>query len=211
MGLLLMLMTIGGVVAAAVLLLLSVVAKKAWLGTFVFGGVVVWFAFYLAMLFGTSVSSNDRELSFNESKKFCGFYLDCHLNVALKAVRRADRLGKKTADGEFYVVKVEIFSDAAKAELALQGVDVHVIDNAGRIYNRDTVTEMELAPQPEFEKLLGPEESFVKEIVFDLPNGIENPRLDIKQGHPIERMIESLLINDEDSMLHGRVYFTLVP
>ena len=57
--------------------------------------------------------------------------------------------------------------------------------------------------------MLGPEESFVKEIVFDLPVDVENPRLDMRQGPPLERIVEAFLINDEDSVLHGRVYFKL--
>jgi hypothetical protein len=46
MGVLLMLMTIGGLIAAAALLVFSFVYGKAWLRTFVLGGIVVWVVFY---------------------------------------------------------------------------------------------------------------------------------------------------------------------
>jgi hypothetical protein len=52
-------------------------------------------------------------------------------------------------------------------------------------------------------------ESFEKEIVFDLPPDVENPRLDIREGQGIERVIEAMLVDDEDSVFHKRAYFTL--
>jgi hypothetical protein len=209
MGVLLMLLTIGGVIVAAVALVVAAWMKKAWLSSFIFGGVVVWFAFYFAMLFGTSYTSDEKDLAFNEPKKFCGFYLDCHLHAAVNDVRRTSKIGNKTARGEFYVVTVHVFSDAGKATLSLGTVDAHVIDANGASYNRDMLAEAELMPQPEFEKMVGPEESFVKEIVFDLPPDVKNPRFDIKAGDPIDRIIEGFLINDEDSVLHKRTLFKL--
>ena len=209
MGVLLMLMTIGGVLVAGILLVVAVVMKKAWLSTFVFGGVVVWFAFYFAMLFGTSYSSGDKDLALGQPKKFCGFYLDCHLNAAVADVRRIARIGNKSARGEFYIVKVHVFSDAGRATLSLGTVDAHVIDRTGQTYNRDMLAEGELPPQPEFGIKVGPESSFTKEIVFDLPAKVENPRLDLKAGSEVDRLIETFLINDEDSVLHKRTYFKL--
>lgn len=209
MGVLLMLMTIGGLLVAGVLLVIAVVTKRAWLGSFVLGGVAVWFAIYFSLLFGVSFTSVDKDLALNESKKFCGFYLDCHMHASVKDVRRVTNIGNKTAAGEFYVVKVEIFSDAARATLGLSPVDAHVIDSAGQTYNRDMLAEAELAPQPEFEKQVGPEESFVKEIVFDIPTDAENPRLDIRETSGFDQVVEAILVGDEDSILHKRSYFKL--
>lgn len=209
MGVLLMLMTIGGLIVAAILLVLSIASKKAWLASFVFGGIVIWFAFYFSMLFGYSYTSAEKDLAINEPKKFCGFYLDCHMHAVVKDVRRVKKIGNKVATGEFNIVTVEIFSDAAKATLSLSTVDAHVIDSAGQTYNRDMKAEAELEPQPEFERKVGPEESFVKEIVFDLPTSVENPRLDLREGFGIDHVIEVFLVGDEDSVLHEKTYFKL--
>jgi hypothetical protein len=209
MGVLLMILTIGGLIVAAVVLIVAGVTKKTWLGSFIFGGVAIWFAFYFAMLFGTSYTSTERTLAFNEPKKFCGFYLDCHMHVSVNDVRRTKEIGNKSAAGEFYLVKVEVFSDAARATLGLNTVDAHVIDSAGQAYNRDMLAEAELAPQPEFEKRVGPEQSFVKEIVFDIPTDAENPRLDIRETSGFDQVVEAILVGDEDSILHKRSYFKL--
>ncbi len=204
-----MLMTIGGLIAAAVLFVIALYTGKAWLANSVFGGVVVWFVFYFAMLIGVSLFSSEKTLALNEPKAFCGFYFDCHMHAAVKNVRTAKTIGGKTAKGEFYIVTVEVFSDAVRATLGLITVDTHIVDAAKREYNRDIEAEAQLPTQPDFEKQIGPEESFEKVIVFDLPVDVNDPRLDIREGYGIDRVIEAFLIGDEDSIFHKRNYFKL--
>ena len=209
MGVLLMLMTIGGVIVAVILFAISLYTGNMWLRNFVFGGVAVWFVFYFLMLFGFSAASKEKELALNEPKEFCGFYLDCHMHTAVSGIRKAKTIGNKTANGEFYIVKVRVFSDARAATLGLLTVDAHVVDAAKQTYTRDTDAESQLPAQPDFEKKISPVESFEKEIVFDLPAGVTNPRLDIREGYGIDHAIEAVLIGDEDSILHKRNYFSL--
>ena len=52
-------------------------------------------------------------------------------------------------------------------------------------------------------------ETIEKEIVFDLPQGVPNPRLDIRDGYGIDHAIDAVLIDDEDSLFHKRNYFKL--
>ena len=210
MGVILMAMTIGGLFGAAVLFAISIYTKKTWLRNFVFGGVAVWFVFYFAMLFGFSITSKEKDLALNEPKEFCGFYLDCHMHTSVTAVSKTKTIGNKTANGEFYIVKVKVFSNAKRATLGLVTVDTHVVDSAGQTYYRDHDAESQLPSQPDFEKPVSPVESFDKEIVFDLPENIENPRLDIREGYGFEHAIEAVLVDDEDSIFHKRIYFKLV-
>lgn len=209
MGVLLMLTTIGGLLAAGVLFIIALYTGKAWLAKFVVGGVVVWFVFYGAMLLGFSLFSKEKVLAVNEPKEYCGFYLDCHMHTAVTGVRRTRTIGNRTANGEFYIVRVNVFSNAVKATLGLTTVDTHVVDSEDRRYTRDTEAESQLAPQPPFEKQIGPEESFEKEIVFDLPVDVKEPRLDIAEGFGIDKVSEYVLVGDEDSIFHKRTYFKL--
>ena len=197
-----MLMTIGGLIVAMVLLTGALFTKKTWLTKFTLGGVAVWFVFYVVMLFGFSFASAEKTLAMNEPKEYCGFYLDCHMHTSVKGVRTTKTIGGKTANGEFQIFKVEVFSDAVKATLGLITVDAHVVDASNREYSRDTEAEAQLPPQPDFEKQIGPEESFEKEIVFDLPVDVKEPRLDLREGYGIDRAIEAVLIGDEDSIFH---------
>lgn len=209
MGVLLMLMTIGGLVAAFLLLGIARWMKKRWLRDFVLGGVAVWFVFYAVMLLTASFSSKEATLGLNEPKEFCGFYLDCHMHTAVTGVRQTKTIGDRTAQGEFYVVKVKVFSDAKQATIGLLTVDARVIDENRQEFLRDTQAEDRLGEQPPLDKRISPVESFEREIVFDLPAGVKNPRLDIREGYGIDHVIESVLIGDEDSILHKRNLFKL--
>src|SRR4051812_5078577 len=104
MGVLLMLMTIGGLIVAAILLVVAWLNESSWLRKFVIGGVAVWFVLYISMLVGFSLGSSEHTLAIGESKKYCGFYLDCHLHTAVTKVSRTNALGDRTANGEFYIV-----------------------------------------------------------------------------------------------------------
>lgn len=209
MGVLLMLMTFGGLIMATALLTISLLAKKTWLTKFTIGGIAVWFVFYAAMLFGFSFASTEKTLAMNEPKEFCGFYLDCHLHTAVSGVRRSKTIGEVTASGEFYIIKIKVFSNAKAATLGLTTVDAHVVDTLSRTYNRETRAEAQLGNQPSFDQKISPVESFEREIVFDLPVDVQNPRLDISEGYGIDKAIEAVLIDDEDSILHKRTYFKL--
>lgn len=209
MGLLLMLMSIGGVLLAAVLFAVAWLNDSPWLRKFVLGGLAIWFGLYATALIATSLMSDEETLVLNEPKEFCGFYLDCHLHAGVSAVQRVKQIGPLRAKGEFYVVKVKVFSDARRAKLGLLAVDAHVVDAGGSEYTRDEMAEKQLTPQPEFERAIGPDEWFEKEIVFDLPSGVREPRLDLKDGYGIDRVIELFLIGDEDSLLHKRKYFNI--
>ncbi|MEZ5427566.1 MAG: hypothetical protein R2747_14955 [Pyrinomonadaceae bacterium] len=209
MGVLLMLMTIGGLGAAFILLVISFWKSWSWLRSFVLLSTAIWFVFYGVILFGMSFLSEERTLSLNEPKNYCGFYLDCHMHTAVTGVRKAKTLGDKEARGEFYIVSIRVFSDAKRASLGLADVDARVRDAAGNEFVRDPEAEANLSGQPPFDRRISPTESFVKEIVFDLPSDISGPRLDIREGNRIDRAIESVLIGDEDSLWHKRNYFKL--
>jgi hypothetical protein len=202
-------MTIGGMIIAAILLGISFITGSAWLRSFVLGCVAIWFGFYFVMLLGLSLFSTEKTLPIGEAKEYCGFYLDCHMHTAVSDVRIVKSIGNRTAGGEFYIVTVRVFSDAKQATLGLLNVTAKVLDEDGNKYYRDQDAEDQLPPQPRFEKQISPVESFEKQIVFDLPVDVKNPRLDVKEGYKIDRAIEALVIGDEDSLLHKRNYFQL--
>jgi hypothetical protein len=211
MGILLMALTIGGLIVAAILLVASLIAHKTWLTKFTLGGVAVWTVFYAAMLLGFSLSSKETTIAVGDTdgKAFCGFYLDCHMNAAVTSVRATKTLVDKVANGEFYIVKVKIFSNAVSATLSLTDLSANVHDATGEHYHRDREAEEQLTSQPAFEKPIGPHESFEKEIVFDLPVDVREPRLDLREGFGLDHMLETVLIGDEDSMFHKRQLFKL--
>ena len=209
MGVILLLMTIGGTILAVILLTISFLKDKSWLKNFVLGGVAVWYSFYVIIFLTSSIFSVEKTLARNEPKNYCGFYFDCHLHTSVEDVRKTTKLGDRTANGEFYIVKVKVFSDAKRESLGLIGTQAKVFDEQKREFRRDTEAEKFLGAQPEFEKRIAPTETFTKEIVFDIPADAKNPRLDLNDGYGIDNYIEAVLVDDEDSFWHKRNYFKL--
>ena len=203
MGIVLMAVTIVGVGIAVILMAVAIYTRQRWLRNFVLGGVTVWFVFYFAMLVGFAITSEEKELALNEPKAFCGFYLDCHMHAAVTDVRKARSIGNKTANGEFYIVTVKVFSNAKKATLGFGGLKMHVTDADGRVYPHSPEVE---SPEPWFTRPVPAGGSFEREVVFDLPADVRDPRLDM---HDDQSLIEKFLIADEDSMFHKGTYFRL--
>ena len=212
MTVLLMMMTVGGVIAAGVVLVVSLFTRNAWLAKFTLGAVVVWFAFYATMLVTFSEMSQEKTLAVNEPKEFCGFYLDCHLHTEVTGVRTAQKIGAYEAKGLYYIVDVRVFSDARNPSVALRLLQPKAIvtDENGAVYTRVESAEQAL---PSAAADLGEEirssQTILKEIVFDLPVGAADPRLDISEGYGIDKVLEALIVGDEDSIMHKRTYFKL--
>ncbi|HEX8195152.1 MAG TPA: hypothetical protein VF571_02995 [Pyrinomonadaceae bacterium] len=206
MGVLLMLLTIGGLFLAILLMIVAGVTRQIWLAKFVFGAVGVWFAVYAVLLATVSFFSAEKTLNLNEPKAFCGFYLDCHIRAAVTDVRKTKTFGNKTADGEFYVVRVKIFSDARLADLGLQAPEFEVVDGNGSRFKRLANLEK---TEPSWDTKVPAGGSFEKEAVFDLPENVSNPRLDVSEGIGVDKVFEMFLIGDEDSLWHKRALFKL--
>ena len=203
---LLMMITISGAGLAIISLSIAVWTKQVWLSKFVLGAVAIWLVFYTTTLLGVSLASSEKKLALHEPKAFCGFYLDCHLHANVSDVRTAKQIGENTAQGVFYIVKVKISSDARRAAIGLHDPQFEVVDDRRNSYQ--PIEDFTVAGNP-FERTLPAGGSFEGVVVFDLPADIENPRLDVAEGAGIDKVIESVLIGDEDSILHKRVRFNL--
>ena len=212
MGVLMMLMTIGGLIVAAILLIAAFWKKLNWLKKFVFGGVAVWFVFYVTMLFGFSFLSEEKVLALNETKEYCGFYLDCHLHTSVLEVRTAKQIGNQTAQGIFYIVKVKVSSDAKNPNIAFHLTEptAKVHDEGGRIYTRIAEAENQLpTAQVRLNQDIKGTETIEKEIVFDLTEPTDKLKLLLTEGYGVDKYIEAVLIDDDDSILHKQKYFRL--
>ena len=212
MGVLLMLMTIGGLLVAAILLVAAFWKKIDWLKKFVFGGLAVWLVFYVAMLFGFSFMSEEKVLALNEPKEYCGFYLDCHLHTSISGVRTAKQIGTQTAQGTFYIVKVKVSSDAKNPEIPFHLIEpkAEVHDNSRKIFKRITEAENQLpTAQVQLNQDIKGTETIEKEIVFDITEPSDKLKLLITEGYGVDKYIEAVLVDDDDSILHKQKYFNL--
>lgn len=214
MGVLMMLMTISGLFVAAILMIFALWKKLAWLKKFVFGGVAMWFVFYAIALVGFSLTSQEKVLSLNEPKAFCGFYLDCHLHTEITDVRTAKNIGDKTANGTFLIAKVKVFSDAKNPNIAFRLLEpkAELKDETGRTFTRNTEAENLLpTAQTQLNQDIKGKEIIEKEIVFDVPAPSKDLKLLITEGYGIDKVVEAVLVGDEDSILHQKTVFKINP
>lgn len=180
-------------------------------------GVVTWATAYTALLVSTSVTSAERVLAPGDVKRFCGFYLDCHMGVAVERVDTMSRIGvpgdEIQAGGTFYVVTLRVSSDARRVPLRLEQPRAVIVDAEGFRHERSLDAEGKLARAQvaELEQPVNAGDSFTRAIVIDVPHGAPEPRLYVTMGGPLERAVELALIGDEDALLHARTLHALAP
>jgi hypothetical protein len=170
-----------------------------------------WAALYGASLLTLSLGSRGRVLAWDEDLRFCGFYLDCHLRVAVTGVEIVDSIAGARPEGRFHVVTLRIGSDAKAARLRLHDPRLTVTDAAGRRFDRTATAEAALGPRPALTDEVGPGAAYATTVVFDLPRDAGEPRLAVTHGWWADRLIEFILIGDEDSFLHARTTIRLTP
>jgi hypothetical protein len=205
-GVLLLVMLIGGLVGGEILARLL----PRWGHPKAKGTVrilmLVGAAAYGGGLLTASLTSHERVLARGQTLKFCGFYLDCHLGVAVEGVDRHVVIGDQRAKGTYYVVRVRVSSDARQATLHLGRPRFRVIDVDGKAYPRDETAERSLAPasgdSTPMVRPLAAGESYEIRVVFDLPEGTRQPRLHVADPAGVDRVLEGILIGDDDSIFH---------
>lgn len=208
-GILMILGTFGLLALAVVAFVYSRLKGKPLPGKAMLLGGAAWVALYVGALAASSLSSQERLLGLNEDKQFCGFYLDCHMQVA---VTRVDTTARRGA-ARTYVVTLRVSSTAVRARLRLLDPQVVIHDAQGREYTRSQAAESLLAtqgaPVEPLTREIGPEEAFQTTVAFELPADVQSPRLSVTEGIWADKLIELFLIGDEDSLLHKRTAFEL--
>jgi hypothetical protein len=172
-----------------------------------------WTVLYLGTLVTVSLASDERVLGWESGKRFCGFYLDCHSQIAVTGVEVLDTLGGVRADGRFHVVTLRIGSDAGIAHMRLTDPHLTVTDGARCRVHRSAAGEAALArargPQRPLTDSVGPGGAYLTTVVFDVPADLPEPRLAATEGWWADRLVEFFLIGDEDSFLHARTTIRL--
>lgn len=175
-------------------------------------GVIV-LGVYGALLVTAAIASKERVLSKGEVKWFCGFYLDCHLGVSVAKVESVKTLagshGPVTATGVFTVITLQFHNNARNLglEMTLYNPRVALIDSHGTKYERSAQAEFVAVRRRTFaapvnEELSVTHAPLFATVIFDVPSDVTNPKLSIEEGFIVGRIIELVLVNDDNSILH---------
>lgn len=210
----LLLLTVIAIALSLAVMVFASFAKNYFLVKVVAGAAVLAVFVYFVFLLVASLNSKEKVLALNEPKSFCGFYLDCHMHVAVISVTKTKTIsgsgGVRSASGNFYVVTIKVFNDARRATIGLLEPEAFVTDQNGKQYQRVEEAERLLpASTVAFDQRIGPDGSFTKPLVFDLPERTVNPTLQVNEGYRIDRWLELFLVGDEDSWLHKKTKFQL--
>jgi hypothetical protein len=172
-----------------------------------------WLGAYATVLVVTSLMSRQRTLAVGETKRFCGFYLDCHIGVAVEKVDTTSTIGSISAGGTFYIVTLRVSSDAKRVPLRLEQPDVAIVDAEGFRHERSEEVERQLerGQLGDLERPIEAGHSFTRTVVIDVPRDVRDPRLLVTMGGPLDRTVEMALIGDEDAWLHAATLHALVP
>ena len=119
---------------------------------------------YSGAFLHASLSSTERMLPPGTAYHFCGFYLDCHLSAAVEEVVMTPAGEAGVRD----VVRLRFANDARRATLALDQVQVTLLDDVG------IALESLVGPTG---VRLSPDSSTVSEFIFESPAPLAHPRL----------------------------------
>ena len=205
-------------------------SRRAWQAL---GAAVVVGGFYVTLLVGAAVTSDERTLAPGEWKYFCE--IDCHLAYAVTNVSTTKTLGparrspfttspasqdegqgaggppekQVSTEGVFYVVTVKTWFDERTTaswrprDLKLQP-DPRLVAVVDGYGNSYKPLQMTGAP---LTQPLLPGESYTTEFVFDLPADRPNFRLLLTT----DDSVTWVLIGHEGSLFHKKVFFALLP
>lgn len=173
---------------------------------------------YLLLLLGFSLTSSEKVLPAGGWKYFCE--IDCHIAYSIERTQTASIIGPEaqpvSAIGQFLIVQLRVWFDEhtisprrGNGPLTPNPRRVVVVDGNGASYGEsergEAAVERASGERASLDQPLRPGQSFVKTLVFDVPKQAEDMRLLITEAAPETRLI----IGDENSPLHKKVYFRL--
>ena len=195
----------------------AAIRKSGRIAKFAAAGAALTATGYVALLLALALASGNKTLPPGNWKYFCE--ADCHIAYAIENVTDASTLGPEaqpfTAQGRFVIVRLKTWFDKhsiapfrGNSSLTPNPRVVKLVDDRGRYYlpRPQIAAELRVSSAP-LGQALRPGEWYSTTLVFDLPNEARNPRLLIADTDPVSH----LLVDHENSPLHGKIYLSLRP
>jgi hypothetical protein len=192
------------------------VRRSAFFAKLGAGAVLTIAAGYLLLLSGISLASSEQTLPPDGWKYFCE--IDCHIAYSLVSVQTAATLGPElqqtAAHGKFLVLHLKTWFDErtisahrGNGPLTPNRRSVVLVNDTGRRYEPSLEGQFALARTGDLStamtQALRPGESYITDLVFDVPSNARGLRLLITEDDPETRFV----IGHENSLLHKKIFF----
>ena len=211
--------TVAFLASMALISLVAILTKRKWLGLSAAILALMFASGYALVLVGVSLTSHEKTLAPGENKYFCE--IDCHIAYSVVNSEEAKALGDELYPilpaGRFVIVRLKTWFDPSTisehrgdSPLAPSPRRVVLVDDAAHRFSQSARGQAALAKvhggtiplsQP-----LRPGESYVTDLVFDVPLSARNLRLFV--GDDFD-MPDRLLIGHEDSFMHRKIFLAL--
>ena len=180
-GMLLLGAAVGLTLVAAVLWVRA--PRARWAGLFVGTPLA-----YLLLLAVVTLGMGHETLPPGTPLRFCGFYLDCHLSVTVTGVERTPSA---------WTVRLRVANDARRVALAPHGLKIELMRGDSAVTLVPDVTDL-ATPIP-----AGGSREFT--VGFAAAGDGETPALRVTEGAGVDRVIEGVLLGDDDALGRARV------
>jgi hypothetical protein len=206
------------VVVAAILV--SLWMRKKWIAIAATVLAFLLICGYALVLVGVSLTSHEKTLALGENKYFCE--MDCHIAYSVVNFEEAKALGAEAQQtlpvGRFVIIQLKTWFDPntisrhrGDGTLVPNPRHAVLVDSAGQQFPQSPRGQAALAKlrgaTPPLSQPLRPGESYVTELVFDVPDNAHNLRLFVGDDSAIP---ERLLIGHENSFLHRKIFLALI-
>ena len=199
--------------------LVAFLTNRKWIGVSAVILALVLTSGYAMVLAGVSLTSHEKTLAPGENKYFCE--IDCHIAYSVMNFEDGKVLGDESHQtlpaGRFVIVRLKTWFDPStisqhrgESPLPPSPRRVVLVDDTGRQFRESAPGQAALArlrgATTPLSHPLRPGESYVTDLVFDVPLKARNLRLFV--GDDFD-MPDRLLIGHEDSFLHKKIFLAL--
>jgi hypothetical protein len=171
---------------------------------------------YFTLLVGVSLLSPEKTLAVGHQKYFCE--VDCHIAYSVQSSYSAFTLGPEAsptvAKGVFVIVKLQTWFDPnsiskfrGDVPLAPNPRRPYLVNDIGQRFEPWlTAASSVVDAGTPLTQPLGPGESYLTNLVFDVPPSSRHLRLLLlSDSGPVSKLV----IDDENSLLHRKIYLDL--
>jgi hypothetical protein len=207
-GILAFFATILALVAGVSMIVISLFTHRPERAWKVGGILLAWIAIYAVVLLLVSFASQPKFLNLGQERCFD------EMCYSVKSVTMSHALGQFTAQGDYYIITIQLRSAAQRTAQKPSQPDLFVVDSQGNRYSEivNAGNGLDLGQPVTTDQLwdqkIQPGEIIVRTVAFDLPSDIGQPGLVVTEGIGL---LSAVIIGDEGSFFHAKTEFLLTP